>query len=105
MPSSRRAGIVRAVTCYTAGMPPRLLHVVALLYILTASGCAALDGALAVARPVVGAVCLADGFAPVDATDPRVIDALIALAAAGKAPPGDVAAQATLAARVAALPR
>ncbi len=91
-------------------MPLRLCPLA--LLILTASlaltGCAAMSAALAVARPVVGAVCMADGFAPIAAApvpwaDPRVVDALIALAAAGRAP-GDVEAQRTLAARVAALP-
>ncbi len=75
-----------------------------ILLVLVLSGCAALTSALAVARPVVGAVCLADGFAPIAAapvpwTDPRVVDALIALAAVQHRA-DDATARATLAARL-----
>ena len=92
-------------------MPRRLLLCLALAF---TPGCAALASALAVAQPVVGAVCVADGFAPIAAsphawTSPEVVDALNSLAevdrlsCAGAAPSAIAAARATYAARLPAI--
>ncbi len=92
----------------------RLILALAALPLLTS--CAALTSALAVAQPIVGAVCLADGFtpiarAPVPWADPRAVDALIALAEvdrltrAPSATPAQMdAARGVLAGQLAALP-